>query len=254
MIRFVAAVFASVLPRRYWRRLDAVVPVARAALVSGIVSMLGAAAVAIPAYLQFTEASSRAAVQAMLRATGWRPPDGAAAPSVDAAMGGWIGTWFSPIAFLLFTPAGLLSAYFMVTGLFRAVSAYVDDARGDPVLTAIDALVRRSRTRARTRREREAREALEGPEVRDRLVTGSAAGFPEADFVVVASRRKPDWEPGAFIITAEKWYRLGEPAERQMPGGLRTFYPLTEITDHEVLRRGVPYELPPLSGPASKSG
>jgi hypothetical protein len=72
--------------------------------------------------------------------------------------------------------------------------------------------------------------------------------------VIVASRRKPDWQPGVFIITAEKWYRVGESAERQMPGGLRMFYPLTEITDHEVLRRGVPYELPPLSGSASKSG
>ena len=55
------------------------------------------------------------------------------------------------------------------------------------------------------------------------------------------------------MITSEKWFRLGIPHERQMRGGLRTLYPLTEITDHEVLRRGIPYELPPVSGSLSKT-
>jgi hypothetical protein len=253
-VRFTIAIVASLLPRYYWRRLEEFVPVSRAALLSGIISVLAASAIGIPAYLQFTEASARGAVQAMLRATGWIAPGAGPAPTVDTALTGWVGTWFSPVTFLLATPAGLVSAYLLTTGFFRALSAYVDDARGDPVLTVIDAVVRRTRTKAQTRRIREAREALEGPEVPDRLVTGQAAGFPGAHLVVVASRRKPDWEPGAFIITADKWYRLGVPAERHLPGGLRTLYPLTEIADHEVLRRGVPYELPPLSNPAAKSG
>lgn len=64
---------------------------------------------------------------------------------------------------------------------------------------------------------------------------------------------QPGWDSGAFVITRDKWYRLGGPVERQTPGGLRTLYPLTELRDHEALRRGVPYELPPVSGALSKS-
>ena len=71
-----------------------------------------------------------------------------------------------------------------------------------------------------------------------------------APYVVVASRRKPGWEAGAFIITSDTWYRLSAPSERQTPGGLRTLYRLTELRDHEVLRRGVRYALPALSGPS----
>ncbi len=46
-----------------------------------------------------------------------------------------------------------------------------------------------------------------------------------------------------FVMTSDKWYRLGTPVERQMPGGLRTLYPLTELRDNEALRKGVRYEL-----------
>ena len=254
-MRFVVAIFASLLPRHYWRQLETTVPVSRAALLSGVISMLAAAAIAIPLFLRYTEATSLIAVDAMLRATGLRTtPAGDAAPSADAALASWFSGYLSPIAFFLFTPIGLLSIYLFWTGWLRTVAAYVDDARGDPVLSTIDAVVRRTRDRSRTRRQREERERLEGPEVPDRLVTGKAAGFPDADLVVVASRRKPEWEAGTFVITTEKWFKLGMPLERQMPGGLRTLYPLTEITANEVLRRGVRYELPPVSGVASKSG
>ena len=254
VIRFVAAIPASLLPRHYWRRLETAVPVSRAALASGVASIFAAAAIAIPAFLRYTEATSLIAVDAMLRATGWRAaPAGEATPSSDAAVAAWFSGYLSPVAFLFFTPLGLLSAYLLVTGWFRAVSAYVDDARGDPVLTVADAAARRIWTRSRARRAQRNREALEGPEVPDRLVSGRAAGFPDADFVVVASRRKPDWQVGAFVVTADKWFRLGTPVDRQMPVGLRTLYPLTEITANEVLRRGVPYDLPSVSGMVSKS-
>ena len=246
-LRFIVAIPASLLPRHYWRQLETTLPVARAALLSGIVSMLAAAAIAIPAFLRYTETTSLIAVDAMLRATGWRAtPAADAAPSSDAAVASWFAGYLSPVAFFLFTPVGVLSIYLFVTGWLRTVSAYVDDARGDPVLSTIDAVVRRTRERSRIHRQREARERLEGPEVPDRVVTGTAAGLPEADLVVVASRRKPEWEPGTFVITADKWFKLGTPVDRQMPGGLRTLYPLTEITAHEVLRRGVPYDLPRL--------
>ena len=62
--------------------------------------------------------------------------------------------------------------------------------------------------------------------------------------MVIASRRKPGWEPGVFVITDRGWYRLGAPAERDTPAGLRTLYPLTEVRDQEVLRKGVHYAFP----------
>ncbi|MBI4266349.1 MAG: hypothetical protein HY657_18400 [Acidobacteria bacterium] len=251
-VRFVAAMAVAALPRCYWRSLDAFVPVSRAALPSAIATILVAFAVAIPAFWQFTEANANQAVELMLRATGWRrSPPGAEAPPEAVALGTWFAGFASPLQFALLTPLGLFCTYLLATGYFRAVSAYVDDARGDPVVTAVDAFARRMWSSARARRAVRERERLEGPEVPDRLVPGRAAGCPDADLVVVASRRKAGWERGTFVITSEKWYRLGTPVDRQMPGGLRTLYPLTEITDHEVLRRGVPYELPPLSGSPS---
>jgi len=55
--------------------------------------------------------------------------------------------------------------------------------------------------------------------VPDRLVTGPAAGIPDAELVVVASRQKPGWERGVFVITPDAWYRLGEPIDRLQPEG-----------------------------------
>lgn len=246
-MRFIVAIVAALLPRHYWSRLDTVVPVSRAAIVSSIATILLAAAIAIPAFLRHVEENAGEAVELMLQATGWRPASGTAVPSDEVAVGSWNASYLSPLMFFL-TPLGLFSTYLAASGYVRAVSAYVDDARGDPILTVIDRIVRHVWGNAAANRARRDRERLEGPEVPDHLVTGRAAGFPDAHFVVVASRRKPGWQAGAFVITSEKWYRLGPPVERQMPVGLRTLYPLTELTDHEVLRRGIAYELPPLVG------
>jgi len=82
--------------------------------------------------------------------------------------------------------------------------------------------------------------------VPDRLVTGESAGLT-ADYVVIASRRKPEWEAGAIILTSTDWYRLGAPIDAEMENGLRTLYPLTKLDAVEVVRRGIQYELPRLS-------
>jgi hypothetical protein len=75
--------------------------------------------------------------------------------------------------------------------------------------------------------------------------------------VVIASRQKPGWTSGTFVITKDAWYRLGEPFEFRSPEGLRTAYTLTALQTTEVLRRGIRYDLPPLDTPparATKSG
>lgn len=252
-LRFVAATIAGVVPFRHWRDLEPHVPVSRAALASALATFLLAAVIGIPGYFRHAEANAGRAIDLTLQATGWRPAESGAAPPSDATAGAnWAASFLSLFTFAFLTPIGLFTSYLGLTGLFRVVSVAAGEPRGDPVLTVIDAAGVRLWRASVARRARRIREALEGPEVPDRLVPGRAAGFPDADFVVVASRRKPDWEAGVFVITQDTWYRLGTPVERQLPGGLRTLYPLTELLDFEVLRRSVRYELPPVSAALSK--
>jgi hypothetical protein len=75
---------------------------------------------------------------------------------------------------------------------------------------------------------------------------GEWAGLPQAELVVIASRRKKDWKAGVVVITPDKAYRLGEPFDETTPDGLRTIYPLTSLEPGELIRRSVHYELPPL--------
>lgn len=252
-MRFTVAIAVAVLPGRYWPRLDERLPVSRAALVSAIATLALAGVMALPAFLDEAQASADRAAEAMLQSTGWRlPAPGARVPSIGGAVATWLTSYLSFLSFAFLTPVGLLSTYLGISAVFRAVCVVVGEPRGDPLLTVIDASVRRAWFGRRTRQARVVRERLEGPEVPDRLIPASAAGFPEADFVVVASRRKPGWNAGVFVITSEKWYRLGTPVERQMPGGLRTLYPLSDLSGGEVLRRGIAYEMPALSGSFSR--
>jgi hypothetical protein len=122
-------------------------------------------------------------------------------------------------------------------------AAWFDDFVGDPILTGVDMLLRRVRVGRRAADEVRAREALEGPEIPDRITSGAAAGVP-CDLAIVSSRRKPGWKRGVAVFTPDACYRLGEPVERTIHGRLRTIYPLTEHTDHEAIRQSVNYTLP----------
>ena len=245
---FAAAVVAGVLPRRVWPRLNDRIPMWRAAIASGIFTIFVAFAVGIPGYFSYVRGNSAQTVVLLLQSTGWMPIGAGEQAPAGSGETNLLAGVLSPFTFALLTPIGFFSMYLGVTGFLRAVSAYVDDPRGDPVLTFIDALMVKGRRHVATGRDVRTREELEGPEVPDRLVPGTAAGFPDADFVVVASRRKPGWERGVFVITPDVWYRIGVPAEITLHSGLRTLYPLTEIRDLEVVRRSVEYVLPPLSG------
>lgn len=240
--RRLAAIAAGVLPSRHWPALEAHVPVREAAVASSLVTLLAGAAVGIPAYLAHAGAVASRATTRMLEATGWLAPAAAVAPGEAEAA--WLASYLSLVSFLFFTPAGLAATYLCATGLLRAASAWVDQAMGDPLLTGADWLLHTHRRRRRASRAAADRERLEGPEVPDRVVTGAQAGIEGADLVVVASRRKTGWNAGVFVIADEEWYRLGTPVDRETPSGLRTLYPLSEIRDHEALRKGVRYRLP----------
>ena len=248
MAAYGAAIAAGALPRRWWPRLDGRIPIWRAATASGIATILLAAAIGVPSYFEYARRNSAHSIVVLLESTGWISAKGTEAAPAGSFEMTYLSGVLSPLTFAFLTPLGFLSMYLGITGFLRAVSAHVDDPRGDPVLTFVDAVISKRRNNASAKRETRTREELEGPEVPDRLVPGTAAGFPDADFVVVASRRKPGWERGVFVITPDVWYRLGVPTEMTLPSGLRTLYPLTEIRDLEVVRKSVEYVLPPLSG------
>ena len=211
-VRFVLAMPAALLPRRWWPDLQPRVPVSAAVIPSAIASFLLAGLIGIPAYFEFLFANRD----------------------------------FGPLIFFLFvsTPVGMFCAYLAVTGAFRGAAAALGDKYGDPVLSAVDAVLHRALGARRERRRHELRERLEGPVVRDRILSGAAAGIPDAVFVVVASRQKPDWSQGTFVAAADQWYRIGAPIQRDTPGGLRTLYPLFTAGELDVIRRSVQYDWP----------
>jgi hypothetical protein len=238
---------AAFLPKRLWGRWDGQIPIRAASLLAAIATICGSFAVGVPGFFEYAMAISAHGVDTALQQ----------GPAQEFAFGGAIGmSALSLFAFLFLTPKGWLTLYLGLTGLARFGAATVEEPFGDPLLTGLDALSGRARAALRDDTARRERERLEGPAVSDVLLTGRDGGAPEADFVVVASRRKPGWEPGVFVVTPERWYRIGKPFDRRYPNGLRVLYPLTEVGAAEILRRSVAYDLPRLSeshteGPAT---
>jgi hypothetical protein len=234
----VVAVLAAWLPQRFWGALPIWIPVERAAFASGILTIFAGAAIGIPGFLEHAGANVSFLNQTLVT-------EGRRNADVDYNRGmvqGFAG--LSIFTFLFFTPTGLVTLYLLGSGAARAGGAWFDDPIGDPMLTGIDYAVAGGRDRHRRDARRRRREALEGPEVPDRVVTPAAAGLPGCDVVIVASRLKPGWENGVTVFTANAAYRIGQPVERTVAGRLRTLYPLSEHTDFEAVRKSVIYDLP----------
>jgi hypothetical protein len=238
LARFVAAMGVSLLPYRFWPRFPPDIPVESGAFASGVATLLAGAAIGIPGFLEHAHATTSLGLDAMLAKVFTDPKAGYSQGMAQGFAG------LSVFTFLLLTPRGWLTMYLMCTGTYRAIAAWFDDPFGDPALTGIDVALSHTSARRGTRNATRARETLEGPEIADRIVTPAAAGIRGCDFVVVASRRKPGWERGVAVFTAEGCYRLGEPVERTVNGRLRTLYPMTEHNDVEAIRKAVRYDLP----------
>jgi len=227
-------------------------------IVSALLTMMSGVAVGLRGFLDYATAAASAANDATLdlatrQIRGEIPPDVSITTAATVVVSA-----LSIVAFVFFTPLGLISVYLTASGAVRAVSSLIDEPFGDPILTGLDSLLGRTRRGMRDSYRRRARARAEGPEVSDRLFTGEWAGLPDVTCVLVSSRRKTGWNPGVFVITSDQWYTLGEPFDLQMPDGLRTAYPLRKQTTNEVLREGVRYELPRLEkarrrGPAPRA-
>jgi hypothetical protein len=242
-LELIAAIPIALLPKRYWQSIN--MPVDNVAFASAIITMFAGFALGIRgyfAYLAVLYSSPGASIlEISKRQVTGELPETAAVSGLPMTLG-----ILAPITFALATPVGLAATYLVLTGLIRSVGSYIGEPHGDPILTGIDTLARRTFTSQRQRAARHERARLEGADEPDRRYEGTWAGLTGVEFVVVSARRKPGWTPGTWIITSDGWFKLGEPFDRPMPQGVRTIYPLTVENSLDVLRKGVSYELPPL--------
>lgn len=229
---------AAALPHRLWARLPWWLPIRSAAFIAGILTLLAGMAIGIPGFLNHAGANVSIANQGVLDAAMRDPGVGYERGAVAGAVS------LSIFTFLFLTTEGWLTLYLVGTGGVRAASAWFDDPVGDPLLTGLDEILLRTGRQRRDSHERGARQALEGPEVADRIVSAANAEIPGCDLVIVSSRRKPGWERGVVVYTAAAVYRIGQPVERTIAGRGRTLYPLTEHTDLEAVRKSVQYDMP----------
>ena len=242
LLGFAAGLAAAWLPYRRWRALPSWILVERAAFVSGVLTIFAAAAIGIPGFLDHAGANVSFLNETMVR----EAQRDAHVEYNRGLVSGFAG--LSIFTFLLLTPSGVLTTYLLISGAVRAGGAWFDDPIGDPILTALDYAIGGGRQRRRQHQRQRERERLEGPDVPDRAVSAAAAGLPPCALVIVSARRKPGWDTGVTVFTADTAYRIGIPVERTIAGRLRTLYPLTEHTDFEAVRRSVHYDLPVRGG------
>lgn len=240
---WVGALVVCAAPRRVWDRIDPRFPLRRAATAAGFVTLVAGFFFGLDRFLTMSGALADAGNSWMLQR----------AASDETAPFAVYGLSAATFLIFLFTPAGLLSMYLVATGCGRAISAVVDDPRGDPLLSFVHWIATTAWTRNRADRKRIERERLEGADAPDILRTGEWAELHGVDYVVLSARRKPEWTAGAIVLTSADWYRLGVPFDMETPSGLRTAYPLTRMETVEVVRRGIQYELPRLIPSAKRA-
>lgn len=239
------------LPRRYWQDMR------RGAVLSNLVTVFAGIVVGLRGLLAYAgPASEKGAQLAIQVGTGGGVAGLDQTAQMSAALQG--SPLISALAFFFFTPTGWLADYLFISGVFRGITLAVDNPWGDPVLTLIDNLIRDRRAEDCARKEARDREAAEGPEVPDRILECKKFAGKEADFVVVASRRKEGWTKETTVVADSIRLRIGDPRDVSIEGYLRTCYPLKVIRDIQVDRRVVPYQwskdMPPLPGLDTESG
>jgi len=158
-------------------------------------------------------------------------------------------TMLAMFTFAFCTVKGATCTYLVLSGLYRALSWVVHEPQGDPALGLLRLLVLKVSGRARENLARQDFQRRLGREVPDRMKLGADCGFPGADFVVIASREKPEWTRGTVLFTRRGCYRIGQEDEEETPEGLRILYPLTEVGQADVMRKIVRCELPRLEAP-----
>ncbi|HQZ17793.1 MAG TPA: hypothetical protein PLD86_13045 [Vicinamibacteria bacterium] len=230
-------VFRCFLPVRYWQEMR------RGAYLS--ILLTAALGVRI-GYAGFFERASKAGQEGAALALKLGAPGGGVKgmDQTEAVAAALMGNALTPLAFFLFTPLGWLADYLVISAVFRGFTLAVDNPWGDPLLTLIDNAVRGKRADTLAKQQAAEREVAEGPEVPDVILECRKFAGKEADFVVVASRRKEGWTLLTTVVADSVRLRVGDPLERNVNGLLRTCYPLKVIRDLQVDRRIVHYDWP----------
>ena len=242
--RLLLALVVCNLPNKVSARFGASLPVGLMRIPAAVLVLFAGGVLGFHGFLDFASDTASRNNRAMLEIAHLQASDPAPqGPAASAAMSVSL-TMLSALAFALLTPTGLFCTYLFCSGFTRIVSSILDDSRGDPLIGLAHALGTRLLARRKEKLERRERERHEGPEVCDRVIDAGRVDLPWADLVVVASRRKPDWTPGTILAVGERFFRVGPSVERDLPVGLRTLYPLTEVRDAEAFRRVVRYEVP----------
>src|SRR5438445_5485147 len=169
---WMAALVVCAAPRRVWDRIDPRFPLRRAATAAGFLTLVVGFFFGLDQFLKFAGVLADTGNTWMLK----RAANDASAP---VAVYGLSAATF--IIFLL-TPAGLLSMYLFVRGAGRAISAVVDDPRGDPIISLAHWIATTAWTRNRDERQKIHRERLEGADAPDVLRTGEWAELHGVDY------------------------------------------------------------------------
>jgi len=242
--------FRSFLPARYWQDLR------HGAIISIFLTLASGAYIGLKGLVAYaTQAADQAVKLALQVSAGGAVGGGDQNAQLVAAMQSPI---LAALAFFLFTPTGWLADYLVISAVFRGITLAVDNPWGDPILEGVDHLVRDKSAELKAKKEAEARELAEGAEVPDKVLECRKFAGKDADYVVVASRRKAGWTVAATVIADSVRLRVGEVREIAIEGKLRTCYPLKIIRDLQVDRRIVHYQwpkdMPPIPGLDTDSG
>src|SRR5258706_16247835 len=196
MLAWMAALFVGAAPRRVWPVLERYFPITRTVALAGGLTLLAGLFAGVGGFFDFATRTAGANNSWMLRTLASGGPDNAALVPYGMS----VVTLF---IFLFFTPIGWLSLYLMVSGFLRAVSAWLDDPRGDPLLSIIDGAAVRFAEGRRQRSARETRERREGAAPPDVLVAGPPPP-PPAERGGTPPPPQNAGSPDAALISAKK--------------------------------------------------
>jgi hypothetical protein len=240
---FVLGLLASLLPVRYWRRVERHAPAGESAIASGAVTAAIGLVVGLPAFIAHLSAGAETANGVMVRIAAFQigHPGGPEITTRFALTASALTAFAFPL-----TPLGVVSLYLVVTGVLRAVSASLHDPVGDPILTLVDALARRLSyiLIGAPARRLQLRRSF-GPERPDSILSPHEAGLEAADLVIRSSRPKTGWNEGAVLVSQQLWwFRLLPPIERTSGPYREILYPLRQKKDFGAVTQVVTYEIP----------
>jgi len=241
LLAVVVGSLVSVLPRRLWSRFE--LPVERGAWVSALTTVAVGFFVGVDSYLRFAKALGEATAAQVIELSYRQMESGASQGNPGLPL---LATAVSIFSFLI-TPLGLVALYLVASGTIRAIGCAVDQPSGDPLLTVLDHYAAKHRRRSEAEQEEAERAALEGPATPDLLQHGPDPDHPHAEWTLIASRVKPGWDRGVFVVTTDRWYRISDVFDKKTEMGLRRFYVLEAVGQAEVIRRSVYYDHPDLS-------